>query len=100
VALPAHLRHGGSTAYHKPYRCRCGECLAWRRLYDRRIYARREAGKKPRHMSGRSPWYVCVDRFSTTYSWHDYDRMDLCQSCGADREVEEFWEAKWKEQQS
>lgn len=35
VELPEHLRHGTSTSYCKPYRCRCDPCQEWRRAYDR-----------------------------------------------------------------
>lgn len=32
--LPGNVGHGGATAYNN-YRCRCGDCLEWRRSYDR-----------------------------------------------------------------
>jgi len=100
VALPPHLEHGGSTAYHAPYRCRCAACLEWRRNYDAdRNRGRENRTWRPRTV-GRSPWYVCVDEFGEPYSWHDYDIRDRCKRCEQSRETEEFWEAKWKEQQS
>lgn len=98
VDLPDHLRHGGSTAYHKPYRCRCGECVTWRRTYDRELTLRRTGGvPSRRRTTGRSPWYVCTDTLSLTYAWHDYDASDLCRRCGADRDTEELWEERWQQ---
>lgn len=104
VDLPEHLSHGGSTAYHAPYRCRCWLCVEWRRSYDRaRENAQRRGEWRPPDWRpakrGRSPWYVCVDEWSFTYDWHQY-RDARCVRCGADQQTEELWEEKWKEQQS
>ena len=99
VGLPLHVKHGGSTAYHAPYRCRCQSCLDWRRRYDRELAARHR-GPEPvrRRTTGRSPWYVCVDEYSLTYSWHDYDAVGRCWRCDAREETEIYWEQKWREQ--
>ena len=95
MELPPHLHHGGSTAYHAPYRCRCEACLDWRWAYDQkrsRSYSRKERPDK----IGRHPWYVCVDEDSFTYGWHHYHDGARCIRCGANKQTEEFWEARWK----
>lgn len=45
-ALPEHIEHGTSTAYCKPYRCRCDACQEWRRAYDRQYAQVRKTLKR------------------------------------------------------
>lgn len=92
MALPPHLSHGGSTAYHQPWRCRCEACLDWRWTYDQarnRTYGRE---KRP----GPRSWYVCVDEDSFTYDCHHYRDGARCIRCGANKQAEELWESRWK----
>ena len=96
VTLPAHVAHGGSTAYHKPHRCRCAECLDWRRSYDRQRYQNSRVGAVPTVTPGPNPWYVCVDDWSYIYSWHYYGADDRCVRCKTDRTTEELWEQRWE----
>lgn len=71
-------------------------CLSWRREYDRSRDRSIRPWDRPRPAKlGRSPWYVCVDEWSESYSWHDYQNR-ACSRCGADQTTEELWEERWK----
>jgi hypothetical protein len=95
VTLPPGVHHGTAKAHQMPYRCRCVQCLTWRREYDVNR-PRRDYEPRPK-ASPDAGWYVCADTYAVTYAEHEYDPADLCIRCRADRETEELWEARWKE---
>ena len=94
VELPDGVFHGTSFA-HRWFKCRCIECQAWRREYDKDRKRDIRDGKRIVRKQGK--WYVCITRWGQTFGEHEYNWNGRCIRCGADRETEEFWERKWQE---
>lgn len=94
MSLPKGVRHGSSLA-HRWFKCRCWECQAWRRAYDKG--RSRDIRNGTRTVKAQGRWYVCVTTWGVTYASHEYNRSNCCIRCGANREIEEAWEARWQE---